>query len=224
MGGGDGEPANHEPDQLGGGGRGGDAVVAELAAELVAAPLDLAQLAALVAIALPGGRPARRDVAAPLDLDVLAALVAIALVAAVVAELEPQHARHRRAQLGRGERKWWCAGAAPLVAIALVAAVVAELAAELVAAPLDLDVLAALVAIALVAAVVAELEPPHARHRRAQLGVVCRRSWWPRRSTSTCSPIAGHVPLGGMGPSDGAPVTGQERRGFALDNDFAYLG
>jgi hypothetical protein len=44
-----------------------------------------------------------------LDLDVLAALVAIALVAAVVAELEPQHARHRRAQLDRGERQWWCA-------------------------------------------------------------------------------------------------------------------
>jgi hypothetical protein len=46
--------------------------------------------------------------AAPLDLDVLA---------------------------GRGERQWWCAGAAPLVAIALVAAVVAE------------------------------IEPPHARHQ-----------------------------------------------------------
>jgi hypothetical protein len=48
--------------------------------------------------------------------------------------------------------------------------------AELVA--LDLDVLAALVAIALVAAVVAELEPPHARHRRAQLDPA---PWWSRR-------------------------------------------
>ena len=75
---------------------------------------------------------------APLDLDVLAALVAIALVsgrrcAAVVADLVvagARAARPRRAR--RGERQWWCAGAA-LVAIALVAAVVAELAVVAVA-------------------------------------------------------------------------------------------
>jgi hypothetical protein len=86
-------------------------------AAVVAAPLDLDVLAALVAIVL-----------------VAIALVAIALVAAVVAELEPPHARHRRPSstrrpgggrrarrgaggLGRGERQWWCAGAAPLVAV-----------------------------------------------------------------------------------------------------------
>jgi hypothetical protein len=48
---------------------------------------------------------------APLDLDALAALVAIALVAAVVAEHEPPHARHpcpgsiRRPGGGRRSRR-----------------------------------------------------------------------------------------------------------------------
>jgi hypothetical protein len=59
---------------------------------------------------------------------------------------------------------------AALVAIALVTAVVARR--ELVAAPLDLDVLAALVA--LVVAMQCSPSSP--------------RSWAPRRSTSTCSP------------------------------------
>ena len=50
--------------------------------------------------------------------------------ALVVAMLVADRGRGRRAArprcARRGERQWWCAGAAPLVAIALVAAVVAE--------------------------------------------------------------------------------------------------
>jgi hypothetical protein len=117
---------------------------------------------------------------APLDLDVLAALVAIALVAAMVAELEPQHARHRRLSSTRRP------GGGP--ARGLVAG---ELAAELVAAPLDLDVLAALVAIALVAAMVAELEPhldvllvAVVTELAAELDLDVLASWSPSR----CSP------------------------------------
>jgi hypothetical protein len=49
----------------------------------------------------PGGRRAR-----PLDLDVLAALVVIALVAAVVAELDPQHVRYRCAHLDPAPWLW----------------------------------------------------------------------------------------------------------------------
>ena len=60
------------------------AVAADVAAELVAAPLDLR---------------ARAREHAPLDLDVLAALVAIALVAAVVAELEHAPGPRRRQEL-----------------------------------------------------------------------------------------------------------------------------
>ena len=66
---------------------------------------------------------------------------------------------------GRGERQWWCAGAASLVAIALVVAVVAEL---------DLDVLTALVTIALVAAVVAE----HVTRAPARPGVLAVAMRW----------------------------------------------
>ena len=89
------------------------------------------------------------DVSAPLklDLDVLAALVAIALVAAVVAELEPQHARR-----------------SPIAAVAMS------------------------VAIALVAAVVAEhVTRAPARPAPWWWSPSSPRSWWPRRSTSTCS-------------------------------------
>jgi len=47
---------------------GGDAVVAELAAELVTAPLDLAELAALVAIALVAAVVAELVTRAPAEL------------------------------------------------------------------------------------------------------------------------------------------------------------
>jgi hypothetical protein len=71
-------------------------------------------------------------------------------------------------------------------------AVVTELAAELVEAPLDLDVLAALVAIALMA----RWSPNSCRSTstcspRWSPSRWWPRSpsrWWPHRSTSTCSP------------------------------------
>jgi hypothetical protein len=64
----------------------------------------------LVADRRAGGRAA-------LDLDVLAELVAIALVAAVVAELEPQHARHRRAQ--GDPAPWWWRCWSPIAAVTM---------------------------------------------------------------------------------------------------------
>ena len=82
----------------------------------------------------------------------------------------------------------------------------ADVAAELGAAPLDLDVLAELIAIALVAAVVAELD----------LDALAGRtwwspSWWPRRSTLPGSPgsiehvavVAAHVTRASSGRGAG---------------------
>jgi hypothetical protein len=95
--------------------------------------------------------PIAAVVAAPLD---LAALVAIALVAAVVAEQAPLDLDMLAAlvaiALVSGRRCGSCGVVADLV--------VAELAAELVAAPLDLDVLAA-------------PRPRRARHQSALLVV-----------------------------------------------------
>ena len=119
-----------------------------------------------------------------LDLDALAAVVTIERVAVV-------------AQLDLDARAWWSRSWWRSIAM-----VVAELAAELVAAPLDIDVLAELVSSRWWVAVVAELEPQHAGHRRAQLAPA---SWWWRCSAGVRSRWSAGRRLRALKPSDKGP-------------------